>query len=377
MFQPLDNNRLMPQARRGELQLPTLAPATERIAVVLNRNAKMVDDRVANRLARFVPAADFYYSHTLDEAESFARQIVQKGYGTVLCGGGDGTLVNVMNHVYRYIDEANEWRKNRARHFGEQQALLPYPEFGVLKLGTGNGLSKVVGAANAALDLQKVFSGPRHPSIEVDLIEAEGTKFVFAGLGYDAWVLNDYMQLKKWADKHKLMKKFTATAAGYLMAVVGRTVPAMLKQGFYRNVRVINQSETAYFMDGRRGDRAIPIKNGEVLYEGPAGLVGVGTSPYYGFGFKIYPFAGTMPRMMNLRVATMGPVEVLSRLPSLWMGYHRSNTILDFMVEKVKIESDDEFPFQHSGDAMGYRKEMTFSMSSKPLKLVDYRGSII
>jgi diacylglycerol kinase family enzyme len=139
---------------------------------------------------------------------------------------------------------------------------------------------------------------------------------------------------------------------------------------------VTNLGGSAYYVDGRRGDRAIEVKKGAVLYEGPAGLAGVGTSPYYGFGFKIYPFAGIMPGHMNLRVATMGPIEVLARLPGIWNGSHRSNMILDFLVKKVRIESDKPLPYQHSGDGQGYRTSVEFEVGPKPIKLVDYRGSI-
>ncbi len=293
---------------------------------------------------------------------------------TVMCGGGDGTLVNVMNHVFRYIDEANEWRTQRSRHFGERQTLLPYPEFGILKLGTGNGLSNVVSAKNATEDLLKVLSGPRHNAVEIDLIEAEGQRFFFAGQGYDARILNDYNAIKNWAARSKAMKRLTATAAGYLMAVLGKTVPHMLRHGFNNEVRVTNLGDEGYFMDPVRGDRAIPVKSGQVIYEGPAGLCGVGTAPFFGFGFTMFPFAGVRPGFMNMRVATCGPLKPLANLPSLWKGNWRDAEVLDFMLTKVKVESKNPVPYQHSGDGMGARDSITYSISDRPLKLVDYKG---
>ena len=378
MYKTLDDVLTQRSPERSkDIVLPYAPVATERVAVILNKNAKQVDASVAKRLARLVPASDFFYSHTLEESEAFARQMVQRGYGTILCGGGDGTLVNVMNHVFRYVDEANDWRLQRARHFGERQALLPYPEFGILKLGTGNGLSSVVGASKPTEDLQKVLSGPRHSAVNIDLIESEGTRFFFAGMGYDARILNDYNALKMWAAKYKPMKKLTATAAGYLMAILGKSVPGFMRHGFAQNVRVTNLGDDAYFMDPRRGDRAMPIKHGAVLYEGPASLCGVGTTPFYGFGFKIYPFAGTMPGFMNLRVATCAPFKPLANLASLWKGHYRSAEILDFMVNKVKIETEKPMPFQHSGDGQGSRTEITYQISERPLKVVDYHGAVM
>ncbi len=376
MYKTLDDilTPIHGRERQKDVVLPYAPVATERVAVIVNKNAKQVDDAVAKRLSRLVPASDFYYSHTLEDAEAFARQVVQRGYGTIMCGGGDGTMVNIMNNVFRYVDEANDWRLQRARHFGERQALLPYPEFGILRLGTGNGLSHVIGGKQATLDLQKMLSGQRHPTVNVDLIESEGARFFFAGMGYDARILNDYNTIKRWAQSSKLLKKITASAAGYLLAVCGKSVPHMLRHGFNSHVRVTNLGEDGWYMDPRRGDRAMPIKAGQVLYEGPAGIVGVGTAPFFGFGFKMFPFAGVRPGYMNLRVATAGPLKALSHLPTLWRGTWRDPEVLDFLVSRVKVESQEPTPFQHSGDGQGTRTSIEYKISERPLKLVDYRG---
>ena len=39
--------------------------------------------------------------------QKLSREIVQKGYGTVACGGGDGTLSGAINMIRTYVDEAN------------------------------------------------------------------------------------------------------------------------------------------------------------------------------------------------------------------------------------------------------------------------------
>ena len=126
-----------------------------------------------------------------------------------------------------------------------------------------------------------------------------------------------------------------------------------------------------------RCDRAVAIKPGQVIYEGPAGIVGVGTAPFYGFGFTMFPFAGIRPGMMQLRIGTCGPVKILSHLPSLWTGTWRDPEVLDLLCTKVKVEAKTSVPYQHSGDGQGDRKELIFQVSDRPLKLVDYRGSII
>ena len=60
-------------------------------------------------------------------------ELVARGYGTVLTGGGDGTFTVMVTEVV-----------HEARRCGK-----PLPRFGLLKLGTGNSLAWVVGAQGA------------------------------------------------------------------------------------------------------------------------------------------------------------------------------------------------------------------------------------
>ena len=41
-------------------------------------------------------------------------------------------------------------------------------------------------------------------------------------------------------------------------------------------------------------------------------------------------------------------------------------------VERVRIELNRPFPFQHSGDAQGMRTHLELQIAGEPLRLVDY-----
>src|ERR1043165_108510 len=97
---------------------------TDRIAVVVNGNARSVTKEVISTLDQILLGGDIFVSRRLEEGPELARTIVNRGYGTVLTGGGDGTFVAVVSDVVR---EAQKQGK----------AL---PRFGFLKLGTGNAL---------------------------------------------------------------------------------------------------------------------------------------------------------------------------------------------------------------------------------------------
>ena len=80
-----------------------------------------------------------------------------------------------------------------------------------------------------------------------------------------------------------------------------------------------------------------------------------------------------MPGMMNLRIASLGPLSALGNLPSIWKGHYRnSERILDFLVKEVHVELEKPFPFQHSGEAIGEVDNFTLQVEEKPIELVDF-----
>lgn len=370
MLIPVDTNH-EPARRSRSLELPTVEPDPNRIAVLLNRNARKVTDKLAKRIERIIGSDHVFYSHSLDEAEAFAREIVQRGYGTILSGGGDGTLCRTFNLVQRYIDESNAWRTERALRYGERQSLIGAPRFGFLRLGTGNGISQVVGAGNPLRDLQTVVDYSPGRTHEVPLIESEGERFFFGGVGYDSMVLNDYNTLKH-RTENPLLKRMMHGLTGYFVTILSRSIPRVLLGKMNLEARVVTNGP-AYYVDPRRGDAAIPIEPGSTLFEGPARVIGAGTSPYFGYGFRAFPFSNIHPGKMHLRISTIGPLKMLSVLPSIWNGTYRNpRQVQDFLVEDISIELANPFPFQHSGDAQGMRRRIDMRISDTPLRLVDF-----
>src|SRR2546428_7300854 len=56
--------------------------SAERVAVLLNANARSVSETLKRELENFVPPEDLYYSRCFDDARSIARQVLEKGYRT-------------------------------------------------------------------------------------------------------------------------------------------------------------------------------------------------------------------------------------------------------------------------------------------------------
>src|SRR5207247_1866783 len=135
--------------------------------------------------------------------------------------------------------------------------------------------------------------------------------------------------------------------------------------------RVVNLGR-AYYVDPRRGDVIEEIPPGEVLFEGACRIIAAGTSPYYGYGFRMFPFARITPDLMQLRIGKPGPLSLVPFLPSLWKGTYRNpGGVFDFLVQHVSVELTHAHPFQHSGDAHSSRDKLDLRIASERLELVD------
>src|SRR6185503_7394970 len=253
----------------------SVPPASQRIAVVVNGNAKNVTADVISTLDQILMGGDLFVSRSIEEGRDIARTLVTRGYGTVLTGGGDGTFCVMVTFV------AAECRKKG----------VPLPRFGLLKLGTGNALAWVLGASKAkgkglAADIQRLREDAGSRTLR--LVEVEGMMAPFCGFGVDAVMLQDYADVKAMLMKTPL-KRWAAGELSYAVAAVTRSIPSY----FFRRMphcRIVNLGADAHRMSAKGKSMGPPIPRGQTIYEGPARIAGAATIPYYGFGFRMFPF---------------------------------------------------------------------------------------
>ena len=65
----------------------------------------------------------------------------------------------------------------------------------------------------------------------------------------------------------------------------------------------------------------------------------------------------------------MGALSMAWNLAKVWRGGTPPG-IHDFYVDSAHVEFEDAMPYQLGGEAMGYRKEVTFSLASYPVTLL-------
>lgn len=338
-----------------------IVPSPARVAVLLNAHARKVTPEVLRALSHVVPRSDLYVSRSPLDARRIANAVIDGGYHTVFFGGGDGTFMGFADEVL---------------NLAARRHVVQLPHFGVLKLGTGNGLAALVNASPArgggiVDDVLRARAGEVPGYRPLELLSVEGRRAPFAGLGIDARLLNDYVWLKERVAGSGVARILTGSR-GYAAAVVLRTLPQALLQDLTVGCEIRNVGATPAYRIGPDGQPSGAFEPGEVIYRGPAMIAAAATIPFYGYRVRMFPFAGLRPGAMHLRVGTVRPLAVVANLARMWRGEWFPPGIQDFVAAGVEMRFDREVPFQVGGDAAGTRSQVRLSVAPERVSLVDF-----
>ncbi len=325
--------------------------------MVVNGNARQVTAELVEILDQIVQTGDLFVSRSLKEGEEIAETIVNRGYRTVLTGGGDGTFSQVVT-----------WVRRAADHQGKRE-----PRFGMLRLGTGNALAWVLGSENTrgkgvVPDLMRLRDAGSRP---LRLLDVEGTLTPFAGLGADAAAITQYEESKETIRRVPWLQRFASGALVYTASIALRSSPTVALMGHPR-VIIENLGAPAVRLgvDGQPIDRE--VLEGEVLYDGPARMVAMATIPYWGFGARIFPFATERDDRFHLRAVDIGPVDLALHFRQIWRGTYFSDRVHDFLVDRCRIRYERPMPLQLGGDPVGERLDTEVAIASPPIEVVDH-----
>ncbi|MFH1132234.1 MAG: diacylglycerol kinase family protein [Pseudomonadota bacterium] len=319
-----------------------------KVAVVLNGNARGVNNALISNIRRVLKNEDLFLSYDLAQAKFIARQIVNRAYDVVFCGGGDGTFMRCTTDIM-------ELRPTKI------------PSFGILRLGTGNGLAETMGAskkgvAGLVADLRQV----RVPTAfkPLPILRVEDQLMTFVGVGLDAMILEDYCAVKNSLGKTPL-RAFSEGAFGYTLAIAGRSIRRCL---FEPQPEVIVRNEGATTrrinLDGEPIGR--PISKGEVIFHGPITVAAASTIPFYGLGLRLFPQANKCTDRFQLRVGNVSTPELLSQIPAIFRGEFQHKRVHDFLCTAISIHTPSRTPFQFGGDLAGQRRHVFINMTTVP-----------
>ena len=317
-----------------------------KVAVVLNGNARAVDEGVVRLVKRALTNETLFVSRDLEQWRFIARRIVNDGYDTVICGGGDGTFSRCITDILAL-----------------RPALVPV--FGVLRLGTGNALASALGASavdreGLARDLRRArLAGARR---SLPMLQVEGRLAPFTGVGYDSLILEDYNKVKARL-RGTPLAALGEGAAGYALAIGGSSIWRSYREP--RTELVIrNEGAPAQKVDLQGRPVGRPVARGEIIYQGPVSIAAASTIPYYGLDLRLFPQAMMRPDRFQLRVASVGVLPVLANLPALFRGESDHPVIRDYQCPAVSYHLRQPTALQLGGDEVGRRTRVMVRLSS-------------
>jgi len=329
--------------------LSTLRVPRGPFGVVLNTNAGRYSDRLARNIRDVVGDDNLFLTESEDHAEHALATCLEREYTSVFAGGGDGTVIDAINTLDRLSG-------------GEP------PSVGVLRMGTGNALARHVGATNPVRDLRDYADGVIHRHVPVRMVRAGGELFPFAGLGTDAAILNDYVELRRKYANTAVGGLFSGLT-GYTLAGLGRTLPRYLRRG-NPTVTLYNTGDTAWRAAADGDEVGEPVPSGAVLYRGPCSMLGVATTPIIGYGVRFFPHAERRNGRFHLRVINMNAWQTAVNFPAAATGAIDHPDCHDFYVDGVRAVFSEALPYQLGGDARGYRSTISFGLSELPVTFV-------
>lgn len=391
-----------------------------KIACILNLNARAVNYKYVQAAQEILGEENVFATATEEANREAIKTIVARGYEFIVPGGGDGTLCTVINAL---VD---------ARKEDKVHNTTKLPKFAYLPLGTGNGMSMLVGprfrGRTKIVKMQKTLTKLKDilddceknpdmimpllkcPMVEVTRPESENSTVFnselcfFAGSGFDSLMLNDFNIIKRWSKRRvKPIRRILGSVAGYTVALVTRTLPSCLIWGKHHLICRItipkasasanaSRATSTYWMDPRRGDTAIKVRpnnyqsnkkffpenigdDRQLLFEGNTGIIACGTTPYYGGGLKLFPFSRVQPHGMHLRIGRINPLVGFLNIPWIFRGTYRHYNMkcLDFVGKDFEVELSKPYPFQHSGEAdRDPLQKFRLRVADEELEFVDF-----
>ena len=417
------------------------------VAIILNTNARSVTADMIP-LAESVLGEDAVYcTTTAEQAQQAALSLIKQNVSLVVAVGGDGTLSSMINYLTQSIIQHQKHNST----FTVDEAVAKLPTMAFIPMGTGNGVGSVV-ACQAPIDIVKpslftrIFRrkalkhekfvqvlkllpmvgndlayGTTNINDMVDLVELpmlevttprseqdQGDLCFFAGVGFDSLLLQDFKDVKAWSVRRGILRETLGSVTGYVVALVSKTLPKCIQRNAHQiQVEITSTDPHAVWIDHRRGDvvrKLTSTTQGDapptaptLVYKGTAGIVAAGTSPYYGGGLRLFPFARMTLDKMHLRVGRIHPLRGFLQIPRIFRGSYRDTRpgsfgCLDFLASDFTVSvrptttdgtiaaedtttttpKKNGYPLQHSGEAIGSYEQFRLRVVPAPVKFITF-----
>jgi diacylglycerol kinase family enzyme len=312
---------------------------------IVNGNARRLRGRARARLERVLPGA-VRFTDSLDDARTVIRAEIRRGVDLLVLGGGDGTVVMGLT----LIGEA-------CRGAGR-----PEPAIGILRLGSGNAIADSMGAGEDIVeDLERLVRGGGTRKT-VPMIDVLGVRAPFVGMGVDAQLLEDQEAVGRVVDRVPIARTLLGGASRYALSVALRSVPRFAA-GERPNAVVTNLGAPAIEME-RAGATGRKEPAGSVLWQGACTLVAGATIPFFGFGLKMFAFAGSQTGKFHLRCGNAGLFEMMRKAPAAFRGDYFSDNVTDYLCDRISVKLDRDTAIEAGGELLGRRNHVELSIGT-------------
>ena len=232
---------------------------------------------------------------------------------------------------------------------------------------------------------------------------SKGDLCFFAGVGFDSLMLDDFKSVKRWSLKTGFLPRILGSVVGYSVALVTLTLPKALTRGEHKiHVTLKTSDEETLWVDHRPGDYVKQVAKAEpgqaedkpvTIFSGITGICCAGTSPYYGGGLRLFPFARLTLDNMHLRLGRINPLVGFVNIPRIFEGSYREPSerfgVIDFIgkdfqvdvkrTRRSNIHTDTNerngrrgFPFQHSGESQGNFERFRLRATNRKVRFVNF-----
>ena len=328
-----------------------MAPA---VAALLNGRARKVTPAVVRALQSALPGSTILVSADFAEARRHVRELIRQRPDVVLSGGGDGAAMRLLNF----------WR---------EEGGDTLPTMGILRLGTGNGWARALGAPEFFPHVKKLAAlhGPL-PVQEFTLVEVEKHLCHFAGVGWDATIINDYQRNLEKDGGHSWLRK---GVRGYLLSVALTTVPEEWSRTRRLGPARVTLENLGPRIFGLEAGAPRELSGAIQLYEGPVSVGAAATTQEWGYGFRAFPHAFLKPGLINVRIYDRPVFDGVRNVVKLWRGTQPEG-MHDWFATAVRMRFSRPMPFQIGGDGMGNREEIELRAARETVRVVDWRSAL-
>ncbi|WP_139492494.1 diacylglycerol/lipid kinase family protein [Brevibacillus dissolubilis] len=291
---------------------------------------RVLQDRKINYQVRF--------TGRIGEAEKLAAELArQSDLSTIVAVGGDGTVHEVVNGLYQWLQDNDSGQMN---YSARKQATI---RMGYIPAGSGNDFARahqipryplealelilsnhVVGNASHAGIGDKAYE-PAQPSHAIDLIKFSNNRVAVnvVGAGLDGQVAHEanHASYKPWCNRFGL---------GGIAYVISLVRILFSYQPCSLSINVDGQNETLT----------------------DVWLIAVANSPYYGGGMKICPQAQSDDGIAEICVVyRVSRWTLLRMFPQVFSGAHVSHPGVHFYRgRKITLRADKELFLQADGE---------------------------